>query len=403
VWRGVILLILTVLGALPVARAQGPQGNIQLGNLLLDLKASFETEYNDNINYSNNNKQSDLILRPGLSLSSFYQVSDINSISLQLGIAYEQYVFHPGLSSYTNFAAVTPDSQLAYTFLIDQFTIKVYDSFSYSVQPSDAFAVNPNNGQVITNVSSYARFMNQLGVNVDWDLDRVVLFGGLYRYDVIPQQDLFSFLRRWQYTATAGGRFLWTPNLTVGLSASYTMNYYSQPLQNNSGSWFLGTNVIWQPAAEWSVNFTGGYVFYDFLPGGTNGDNTQPSTFTGDIVVTNKLSKTISHSLDLTRTSSFGYVSNTINIDRITYQAQWQFEPKSKWTLHGWAYYEWGVDSGGTSAETYSKYSLSPELDYDMNKKTSFYLYYQYTANTSNFADRIYNQDKIVGGIRYEF
>jgi predicted porin len=402
---GVVFLavMLAWLGAAPVAHAQQPQGNFRIGDLILDLRGSFEVEYNDNVNFSNNNKQTDIILRPGFTLSGFYQVSDINSISLELGVAYEQYIFHPNLSSYTNFATVSPDSQLAYTFLINQFTIKLYDSFDYSAQPSDAFAEDPNTGKIITNVQSYARFMNQVGVNVDWDLDRLVLYAGLYRADVFPQQEQFSFLRRWQYTASLGGRYSLSPTLTAGFGVNYTLDYYQEDLQSDSGSLFFGPTLQWKPVPNWTFTFTGGYVMYNFTNTGTNGDTSQPSTVTGELTVINKLTDTIDQTLTLTRASSFGYVSNTVDINRVAYQVSWKIEPKSLWTTKAWAYYEWGNDSGGTSPEDYSKFAVSPELDYDMSKKTSLYLSYQYTQKYSNFADRVYNQNQVIFGIKHEF
>jgi len=385
----------------PDAAAQPKHGNLNLGGVIFDLQSSFEAEFNDNINYSNQNKQADIILRPGITVSSFYQVSPLNSISLDLGLSYQQYLFHPSLSSYANFASVSPDSQLAYTIKFDNVEVKLYDSFSYSVQPSDAFGLNPSTGQVITSVQAYGRLMNQIGVNVDWNLKHVQLFAGVYRYDVFPQQSQFSYLRRWQYTGTAGFRYLMSQSVTVGAGLSYTADYFQQPVNNNSHSWYLGPTLNWQINPHWTLDLSGGYVFYNFVDAGSIGDSSQPSTFTGSLTLTNQLTKKISHSLNISRTSNFGYVSNTINLDRVAYQIAWQF--RSKWNAKFWAYYEQGTDSGGLLPETYNKYSFSPGLEYQANDRTTVYSYYEYSDKESNIGARSFDRNRIVLGLRYDW
>ncbi len=156
------------------------------------------------------------------STSGNYQVAvdcpltQMNNFSLQLGVACRTICVSPRFEfSYTNLPEVSPDSKLAFSIRFATFTLTVYDSFNYSVQPSDAFAIDPTTNKIITNVRAFGRFMNQLGLNADWDLGKVTLYGGVYRYDVFPQQSEFSFLRRWQYTASAGVRYAFDNGTTL--------------------------------------------------------------------------------------------------------------------------------------------------------------------------------------------
>jgi hypothetical protein len=398
-----VLMALVSAGALHAQEDQGSsqQSTFQFGPLKIDVKGVFEVEFNDNINYSNSDKQSDIILRPGIVLAATCPLTEFNTFSLQMGISYEDYLIHHDLSSYSNFAEVSPDSKLSFSMRFNNFTLTVYDSFNYSVTPTDAFDVNPSTLAIITNLKAFGQFMNQLGVNGNWDLGKVVLYGGVYRYDVFPQQSEFSFLRRWQYTASAGARYQFDNGMSLKLDASYTLNYYQQNLENNSKSWYIGPTLAGPLGKNWTFSATVGFTDYQFLDTGTNGDTSQPVAYTGELSVSNKTTKTLNQTLTLTQASSFGYTSNTIKIDRISYKADWLAQAKVDLIL--FAYWERGADSGGIDPEIYNKFDISPEVDWNYSKRTSFYAYYEFTDKFSNIDGRSYTRDRMVFGLRYQF
>jgi hypothetical protein len=376
---------------------------MQLGPLKVNVTGSFEVEFNDNINYANTGRIADIILRPGLTLAANDKLNDNNTVALQLGIAWDEYLLHPALSSYTNFASVSPDSRLAYTIRLPPFTFSVYDSFSYSVQPTDALDFDPLTGQILTSVQAFGLFMNQIGVTGSLDLNKVVLYGGLYRADTFPQSSEFSFLRRWQYTASAGIRYAISPKLEAKLDVNYTLNYYQEHLENNSASWYVGGTLSGALGNTITMNATVGFAGYGFQQDGTNGDFSNPSTITGALSLSQKLSNNLQHTFTLTRASNFGYVSNTITVDRADYKIEDQhfLFPLMVGTLE--LYYETGADSGGLAPESYQKYVISPSVNYKLSKRAQWYASYQFTQKYSNFEERTYYQNQIILGFRYEF
>ena len=391
--------LLALLGGVPAAQAQ--TGLIRLGGVYFNLATFLEAEYNDNINYSNENRESDIILRPGFQVGASYQVSQLNTLSLDLGMSLQQYLIHSSLSSFNSFASITPDSQLAYTIIVDNFTIKVYDAFSFSVQPNDVVIFNKTSNNFVYQISQYPRFTNQGGFNVDWNLNRVILYAGAYRYDVFPTTSEFNALARTQYTGLAGGRVIISPSVTAGLGVTYSANSFSQGFNNNSGSWYVGPTLVWQPNSSWTFNASGGYIFYSFQNTGTNGDTSQPSTLVGTASVTEQINSKMNHSVTISRTSSYGYVSNTVDVNRVGYQFQWLFRPR--WTGNFWAYVEQGKDSGGLQPADYTKYGFSPGVEYQWNPNATIYANYEYTEQTSNIAAQAYNRDRILIGLRYQF
>jgi len=398
-------VILAGLALTQIVRAQpaAAQPTFKLGDVPVSVKGSFETEFNDNINYSNHNRSSDIILRPGVILAINYKLTDINTVALQMGLSYDEYLIHRNLSSYSNFAEVSPDSQLALSIKPrDTITLTVYDSFNYSVQPNDALAVNPNTGQVITNIRALGRFMNQIGVKGEWAATTDTTFNaGFYRYDVIPQDSTYDFLRRWQYTAQAGVRRLLDPFI-LSVDASYTKNYYQTDLQNDSASWYIGPTLTWTMEGL-VVKATVGFNDYSFQHNGTNGDTSQPSTYTGELSATNTLTNAISHTLTLTRSSSFGYVSNTVQIDRVSYKVDYKEFLLKAMTGTLLAYYEWGGDSGGNTPEHYGKYAISPSVEYLVRPGFTVYASYEFAQKSSNFGDRNYTRNQFIVGLRYDF
>ena len=163
-----------------------------------------------------------------------------------------------------------------------------------------------------------------------------------------------------------------SPSVTAGLGVTYSANSFSQNFNNSSGSWYVGPTLVWQPNSDWTFNASGGYIFYNFQNGGANGDTSQPSTLVGTASVTEQINSKMSHSITLSRTSSYGYVSNTVDVNRVGYQAQWLFRPR--WTANFWAYVEQGKDSGGLQPADYTKYGFSPGLEYQWNPNATLYL-----------------------------
>ena len=402
VWALVLLLSTRGLSGQD-APGEGHAPTMRVGNTEIDVKGSFEVEFNDNINYSHSDRVFDIILRPGVTVGVTDRLNENNSVNLQMGVAWEEYLLHPGESSYTNFAAVSPDSKLAYTIKAPPFTFSIYDSFNYSVQPSDTVDFNPATGKVLTNLKAFGRFSNQLGVTGELEMNKVTLKAGLYRYDVFPQEALLSFLRRWQYTATAGLSYAYSESLTAELNASYTYNYYREHLENDSHSWYLGASLNGQISKTITLDASVGFTNFSFQQNGSNGDNSQPQGITGSLSLTQKISERKTHTLTLTREMSFGYVSNEVTVDRVSYKFQLQNFIFEKMVGTFSAYWEHGRDSGGLAPEDYQKYVISPSISYALTKRSEWYASYEFTDKFSNFGDRSYYRNQIILGFRYEF
>src|SRR5438046_2259758 len=69
--------------------------NLLLGPVRFRFSITTGVEYNDNINLSETNEQSDIIIRPQFNIDAIWPVTQLNTLKLDLGIGYGFYLDHP--------------------------------------------------------------------------------------------------------------------------------------------------------------------------------------------------------------------------------------------------------------------------------------------------------------------
>ena len=160
--------------------------NLLLGPVRFRFSITTGVEYNDNINLSETNQQSDIIIRPQFNLSALWPVTQLNTLKLDLGLGYGFYLDHPNAN--TNGVLIQPGSQLAFDIFIQDFRINIHDRFSLQQDPVSQLQ--------LSNVVDYGRFENTAGVSVLWDLNKAVLTFGYDHYTYVSTTDTFSYLDR---------------------------------------------------------------------------------------------------------------------------------------------------------------------------------------------------------------
>ncbi|WP_309398700.1 hypothetical protein [Cerasicoccus maritimus] len=380
-----------------------------MGGFLFDLAATFDITYNDNINYAEYNPIWDVIITPGIFLNGRYQVSELNTLSVTVGMGYQKYIRNPQLDSINNFLAISPNTEIAFTVFVDDVTLEFYDRLSYSVDAADAFSFN--GVSVSNNPLDYGRFTNIAGVDADWDLNDLVLFAGFSRLDIIPTSSIFDYTERHTYQASAGPRFLVADNLTLGITATAARNEYAENVNNNSWSWSIGPMAIWQATENLSFAGNVGYQEFYFDDTGSINDSSQPSGIIGSATVSHRVSSVYEHSLTASHSFNYGYLSNVDSLFSIIYAFNWRMN--SRISPRGQIYYELGADSGGTgvdasgnpisTAEDYGRYGIGIGIDYTLSKQLTASLDYGFSQKDSNLFNRSYTSNVVTLGLRYDF
>jgi len=392
--------MLVLLLGLILSDAMGQNKNFKLGPVYFAAAATLAIEFNDNVSNSATNPKSDLIVSPGLSLDSAWNISEVNQLSFDLGIGYRKYLNNSELDSGSNFLDITPDTRLAFNVFIDTLTLEFYDAFNYSIEATDAFARDAQ-GNVITNVAQYGRFENQVGVMLAWDLNDLKINGELSRLDLFAQDAAFGFTERNTHTLSASALFLFAPNLTAGLLGSAKMTDYRENFQNDGITYSLGPQFTWQPTALIGVSGSFGYTLSQFDIGGGNGDTSDSNSIFWNLNIKHRAARYYSHSLGFSRSTRFGFVSNTTEISRVRYRAEWRMARAI--TFFGGVGYEFHNDSGGLSAEEFDRHVFDIATKYAHSSQVSSQIFYTFSTKDSSLSSRSFNRNRIVFSLQYDF
>src|SRR5947209_2360185 len=99
--------------------------NLLVGPVRFRVSATMGVEYNDNINFADVNKQDDVILHPQVNLDAIWPITQINTLTLDIGLGYSIYLDHSG--SNTNGVLISPASQLSFDIFVGDFRINIHD------------------------------------------------------------------------------------------------------------------------------------------------------------------------------------------------------------------------------------------------------------------------------------
>ncbi|GAB4273364.1 MAG: hypothetical protein Tsb0018_05300 [Opitutales bacterium] len=368
--------------------------------MYFNLTGVFAISYDSNVTNSGFIRKDDIILSPGIYLSGDWEATNLNTLSLTLGIAYDEYLKNSELSSGNNFLAISPDSEVSFTVFVGDATFTFFERLSYSIDGTNAFGLNPD-GTVQENVADYGRFDNQFGVDIIWDLNDVQVGVGLARSDTIPTSSSFNFTERTEYSATPFVEANVNPNLTLGARGSLGTNKYKTDFNNNSTSFSLGPYIEWGFRPNWNLAASFDYVWYNFDDDGRNRDSSNPNGLEYAVTLSNTPSLLFEHRVFATRELDFGFISNTTTIETYGYGFDWQVARRG--VLQGSISYQQGKDSGGLDPESYHIWAINPSFHYFFTSKFSAQLGYYYSMRSSNFASRTYPEHVVRLTLYYDF
>jgi hypothetical protein len=366
--------------------------NLQLGPVLAKLSASLGLEFNDNITLSENNRESDLIVRPSLYANVLWQVSELNALRLDLGIGYAAYASHSQFD--TQSLLIAPLSALSFDVYIGDFRITFFDQFSLLQNPVDEID--------LANVGRFPRFENAAGITVLWDLNKVILTAGYTHYNFESLDSNFSYLDRNEDQFVFSGSVRATNTLSVGVRATGGLVNYNHNFNNDSAWYSFGPFLETQVTSYIHVSLEGGYQGGSFNTGGLNDDTSGLSTVYARLQLTHRINRYITETLDTGRDAQLGFTTNTTELTYVRYAAIWRVN--SKVTLAFEAFYEHGLDSPSDfESERVNRYGIGANLDYRLGRHFTTSLGYWFIDRTSDLPDRSYYQNRVLWAITYDF
>ncbi len=365
--------------------------NLLVGPIRFLFSITTGIEYNDNINLSETNKQSDVIIRPQFNIDAIWPVTQLNTLKLDLGIGYAFYLDHSNAN--TNGVLISPGSQLSFDIFVQDFRINLHDRFSLQQDPVAELQ--------LSNVVDYGRFENTAGISVLWDLNKAVLTFGYDHYTYISTTSTFDYLDRNAEELTASAYFALTTTTGAGIETAAVYNYYDQNFLNDSTTYTIGPFVETQLTNYLKLRVSAGYQFINFDEGGFVNDSSDGSDYYANVLLSHRINSAISQTIAAGHESQLGVNSNFIELNYVRHTATWNIINRTLLTTE--LFYEDGDDSGGIFSEHIQRYGGAISFGYQFTQHVTLGLRYQYTQKQSDLPGRDYKQNRVSLDGTYSF
>ena len=375
-----------------ITQAESQPYTIKEGDFKLLVVPSLGLDWNDNINITKTNAQSDFILKPTVNFDASYPVSDKNLLSLNVGVGYEQYFDHPGYSTWY----LSSDSGLSFDIYVKDFWFNLHDRASY-VQDT---AQNPQ----LSGTANYATIVNTAGLSATWDLNQVTLSSGYDHQNTIATSSQYDSQNNAaeMLFAKAGAEVY--PGVTPGVEVTTAFTTYQQDTLNNNDAYTAGGYVNWQPGSYFSLQSQGGFSTYRFQHTSQSIQTDNLNSWYCGLTITHQPTDAISYTLAAGHEVQLGIQSDVTE--------DWYVRPAIQWniiknvSLHTSVSYENGSQGvgnvSGNQTDTYNWVGTEVGASYSVLKKLSLALNYRLTIRSSSTSDFGYTQNVLGFTLTYQ-
>ena len=363
--------------------------NLKLGPVTLRVDADVDTGYNDNINLVQTGRISDFIVTPMLTVHGNWQVTDLNTLSFNVGVGYEAYLSH----SQYNDVLLSPDSEASFNFFIGDVALNAHDSFSYQQDPTEI-------GQ-LSNTTRLSRFQNDAGISATWDLDQIVLTLSYDHSNFWVYQSAYDYLTNQGDTVAPKLTYKVDQSIDTGMDFSYSNVRYQENFENNYMTVSAGPFVTAKLSDNLSLQGRVGGYFAEYAHGGLNGDNEDVSSYYLSGGVNHRINDALSESLSAGREFIPGLTSNFTERIYANYGDTWKATSQISFTSSLW--WENLTDSDATFREDSNRYGVTLHMEDNFAQHLTLTLDYQFILKDADPSYLSYYQDVATVGVRYRF
>lgn len=366
--------------------------NLRLGDFKMLATLSQGFEYNDRVNYTSLNPQSDFILHPLLSLNSIVPVGELNRLNLSLGVGYDKYIDHSEYDS----LVITPGSALSFDVYIKDLRINFHENVSYKNDPGQEAS--------LAGVGKYGGLNNTLGTLVTWDMEDVVLSAGYDFTKFISATDLYSYQDRDSHLILTRAGLKVHPTATVGLEASGGPTYYATPRLNDNFSTSIGAYADWNPTPYIHIQPRAGYSYYTFEENVVRGKMPSEGGSYFGLNFNHRINRIVSYTIDGGRETRLGVGANLLNEYHVSGNVALRIIEKL--SLSCGLRYISGNEVGSLrigNNQAYDMTTASFGAGYQLLEKLSVRLSYSHVIRTSNYQYGDYEQNRVLLNLTYRF
>lgn len=398
----------------PVGGEEDEHYNMAIGPVRMSVAAGAGIEWNDNIFLSNDNRESDFVLRPLVNVDFLWPFSEYNTLSFSVGASWAKYLDHSELDS--NGLLISPTSNLTLSMQAGPFTITLRNRFSYQEEPYDV--------PTLSNVAKYERYENQAGFQIDWPInEKTFLAFGYDHYNLWTTAEEFSDQDRSIDTIFLRPSYQLTPATRVGLFTSYSWINFDSDTRADSGAILVGPFVdiqlsdyvtLYVEAGYQGMSFKGTSIYDGDFQAGLSPDfrrlsddqrrvfeeSDDSSSWYAKVQLNHTPNDIFEHGLSFTKTTEVGFESNFYDLYHLEYGATYKGIKDTE--ISPLLFVEYYETSGSFSEEAW-RYGAAIGIRHHFSNSFTVGLDYRFLLKESNIEDADYYQNLVFLSAYYRF
>jgi hypothetical protein len=402
--------------------------NLKVGPVALSAFAGLGVEFIDNLNLTNTDKASDIILRPTLGIQGVWQVTKLNNLELRTTLGYTKYLDHPDLDSQSTL--ISPDSEIRLNVYVGDVKIILHEQFALEEDPVASGAPS--------GVAKLGRFTNTIGVTALWDMNDVVWSLGYDHYNFITtgstgssdksaNSNLSALDHSTDQISTAVSLKL-TPTAALGLEGTASYSKYPHNPDADSTAFSLGPYLDLQLTRYTHMTLGGGYQIYSSessdgsgpppeildtstvaglsaSQSGTTRTRGDGSGFYFNLSLVHRLNRFYQDRLSIGREFQVGILTELTETTYLRYTSSWMFS--RRFALATSLTYEDVQQTsqavGAAPLPDYRFLGAVLSTSYQVTKKMAVSLTYQYSRRFSDVVTQEYTQNRVALQFGYQF
>ena len=371
--------------------------NLLMGPTAWHFSSGLGLEFNDNVRLEENG-ESDLIIRPSVTTLMHWPLTLKNSLDVELGAGYSEYLQHPDLSQFF----VNPGSGFSFNVYAGDFKINLHDRISITEQAYENAGASGAN----QNLES---LQNTAGISTMWDLDQAVANAGYDHADYVSltQNQGEPDASSENIFANAGIRV--RPQLLLGVEAGGSVITYSQttPAQASTTpdavQWNAGAFGTAQISEYISARLDAGYTIYTPATTTTNLVASDTSGFYLSLSLSHRVNQLLSYTLSAGHRTDLAAYGQPQSYYFARIDPSWTVFQKYTVSTPLWWQQGTRIYNSTAGGANYQQIGLGLTVGRSLTQKLSATMAYQFVQETSNLRGLAYTVDIVDLNLIYQF
>lgn len=351
----------------------------KIGAIEGSLSVFAELRFNDNVRLEPTTS-SGTSLQLGGKFGLNYPISETNELTLEASVAQE--FFLDGVKGEDSYRTIEPGSTLGLDVIVG--SAKFHPFITAQLQE------DPITSPVLNSTNRYGRLNVDAGLQVDWDLNRVILQGSV----IAGRQEEVSggngSLNAWRQALAFRTVFPLSPGQAWGLTLGYSENDYDRTIQNDSDTFSYGAFVAKSFGRNRRVQATVGISQTDYDTRGSIQDFEDRDGLYGQIQFDHQLRRDVRYTLLLRHDAYDGFGTNFYQITSIGLTPQFNLFARGE--LITGVTYEW-IDESGVNGESARRTGANVAFKMPLGRRFDGTIAWQYFSKQSDNAFREYTRN----------